>query len=82
MVVIQAKLVKIGTSRGIRLANTLLWVVGLADEVDIVAAPGILTNRPSAQPRACWAEAASSYEPEGLLDEMDATRFDDEEWSW
>jgi antitoxin MazE len=81
-VVVRAKLVKIGNSRGIRLAKPLLEVAGLVDEVEIEAAPGVLTIRPSAHPRAGWAEAASSYEPEGLLDEMSATRFDDEECSW
>ncbi len=82
VVVVRAKLVKIGNSRGIRLAKPLLEVAGLADEVEIEAAPGVLTIRPSAHPRAGWAEAASSLETEGLLDEMTATRFDDEEWSW
>ncbi len=82
MVVVRAKLVKIGNSRGIRLAKPLLEVAGLADEVEIEAAPGLLTIRPSAHPRAGWAEAAASFESEGLLDEMSATRFDDEEWSW
>ena len=81
-VVVRAKLVKIGNSRGIRLAKPLLEVAGLADEVEIEAAPGVLTIRPSAHPRAGWAEAASSFKPEGLLDEMSATRFDDEEWTW
>jgi len=81
-VVVRAKLVKIGNSRGIRLAKPLLEVAGLADEVEIEAAPGVLTIRPSAHPRAGWAEAAASLEPVGLLDEMSATRFDDEEWSW
>ncbi len=81
-VVVRAKLIKIGNSRGIRLAKPLLEVAGLADEVEIEAAPGVLTIRPSAHPRAGWAEAASSFQPEGLLDEMSATRFDDEEWSW
>jgi antitoxin MazE len=80
--VVRAKLVKIGNSRGIRLAKPLLEVAGLADEVEIEAAPGVLTIRPSAHPRAGWAEAASSFEAEGLLDEMSANRFDDEEWSW
>jgi hypothetical protein len=42
----------------------------------------LATIRPSAHPRAGWAEAAASFEPVGLLDEMSATRFDDEEWSW
>jgi antitoxin MazE len=81
-VVVRAKLVKIGNSRGIRLAKPLLEVAGLADDVEIEAAPGVLTIRPSAHPRAGWAEAASSFQPEGLLDEMSATRFDDQEWSW
>ena len=79
---LRAKLVKIGNSRGIRLAKPLLEVAGLADEVEIEAAPGVLTIRPSAHPRAGWAEAASSFEAEGLLDEMSATRFDDEDSSW
>ena len=79
---VRAKLVKIGNSRGIRLAKPLLELAGLADEVEIDAAPGILTIRPSAHPRAGWAEVASSFEPEGRLDEMSATQFDDEEWSW
>jgi antitoxin MazE len=82
LVVVRAKLVKIGNSRGIRLAKPLLEVAGLADEVEIEAAPGVLTIRPSAHPRAGWAEAAASFEPEGLLDEMSATQFDDQEWSW
>jgi len=82
LVVVRAKLVKIGNSRGIRLAKPLLEVAGLADEVEIEAAPGVLTIRPSAHPRAGWAEAAASFKPMGLLDEMSATRFDDEEWSW
>lgn len=79
---LRAKLVKIGNSRGIRLAKPLLEVAGLADEVEIEAASGVLTIRPSAHPRAGWAEAASSFEAEGLLDEVSATRFDDEDSSW
>jgi antitoxin MazE len=79
---VRARLVKIGNSRGIRLAKPLLEVAGLADEVEIEASPGVLTIRPSAHPRTGWAEAASTFEPGGLLDEMSATRFDDEEWSW
>lgn len=79
---VRAKLVKIGNSRGIRLAKPLLEVAGLADEVEIEAAPGVLTIRPSVHPRAGWAEAAAACNVEGLLDEMTATRFDDEEWAW
>jgi len=80
--VVRAKLVKIGNSRGIRLAMPLLAVAGLADEVEIEAAPGVLTIRPSTHPRAGWAEAPAAFDPDGLLDQMSSTRFDDEEWSW
>lgn len=79
---VRAKLVKIGNSRGIRLAKPLLEVAGLADEVDIQAALGVLTIRPSAHPRAGWAEAAAAFDQDSLLDEMSSTHFDDEEWSW
>ena len=78
---VRTKLVKIRNSREIRLAKPLLEVAALADEVEIEAAPGALTIRPSIHPRAGWAEAAA-FDPGGLLDEMTSTRFDDEEWSW
>lgn len=81
-IVVRAKLVKIGNSRAIRLAKPLLEVAGLADEVEIEAAPGVLTITPLLQPRAGWAEAAAACDAESLLDEMTATRFDDEEWAW
>jgi len=79
---VRAKLVRIGNSRGIRLAKPLLEEVGLTDEVEIHASPGVLTITPVANPRAGWAEAAASFESKGLLDEACATRFDDEEWEW
>jgi antitoxin MazE len=80
--VVRAKLVKIGNSRGLRLAKPLLEQAGLSDEVEIQAAPGVLTIRPVAAPRAGWAEAAAAAPPEGLLDEPTGTRFDDGEWHW
>jgi antitoxin MazE len=79
---VQGKLVNIGNSRGILLSKPLREVAGLADVVDIEAAPGVLTIRPAADPRAGWAEAAAAFDGEALLDAMGSTRFDDEEWSW
>jgi antitoxin MazE len=78
---VRAKLVKIGNSRGVRLAKPLLEVAGLSDEVEIEAAPGALTIGPSTHPRAGCAEAAA-FDPDGLLDQMTSTRLDNEEWSW
>ena len=37
-----------------RLAKPPIEVAGLADEIEIEAAPGVLTIRPSAHPRAGW----------------------------
>ena len=79
---VKAKLVKIGNSRGLRLAKPLLEAAGLTDEVEIHAVPGLLTIRPAAHPRAGWAEAASVLRPEGLEDEVTTTRFYEEEWTW
>lgn len=78
----RARLVRIGNSRGLRLAKPLLEEAGLTDEVNITAAPGVLTITPVASPRAGWAEAAAAVAPSGLLDQPGATRFDDQEWEW
>lgn len=70
---VRAKLVKIANSRGIRLAKPLLEVAGLADEVEIEVAAGMLTIRPSTHPIAGCAEAVAAFDPDGLLDEMTST---------
>ena len=49
-----------------------LRLQGLADEVEIDVAPGVLTIRPSIQPRAGWADTAAACDSDDLLDEMPA----------
>ena len=78
----QAKLVTIGNSQDLRLAKPLIEQVGLTDEVEIQAAPGLLTIRPVSAPRAGWAEAAAAVPPVGLLEGPVANRFDEEDWQW
>lgn len=78
----RARLVKIGNSRGLRLAKPLLEQAGLIEEVDIQVAPGLLTIRPVTRPREGWAEAAAAVPRQDLLDAPSATRFDEEEWHW
>ena len=53
VVMVRAMLVRIGNSRGIGLAKALLEIAGLVNEVDIAAAPGVLTIRPSVHLMAC-----------------------------
>jgi antitoxin MazE len=78
----KTRLIRIGNSRGVRLAKPLLEQAGLDDEVEIRVEPGAVIITAAASPRTGWAEAAAKYGPGRLLDAPSATRFDDEEWSW
>lgn len=80
----KTRLVRIGNSRGLRLAKPLIQQLGFEDEVDMRAEGGALVIRPSRAVRAGWADAAARLAAtgEGLLDEGTATRFDAEEWEW
>ena len=78
----RARLVRIGNSRGLRLAKPLLEEAGLSDEVDIRAEAGALIVTPVQSPRAGWADAAARFGPSPLLDPPVSTKFDDQEWSW
>lgn len=78
----KTRLVRIGNSRGVRLAKPLLEQAGLEDEIEIRVEPGALIITAAVTPRAGWAKAAAKYGPAGLLDAPSATRFDDETWEW
>jgi antitoxin MazE len=78
----KTRLVRIGNSRGVRLAKPLLEEAGLTDEVEIRAQAGALIITSASAPRTGWAEAAAKFGPAELLDAPTATRFDDEEWEW
>lgn len=78
----KARLIRIGNSRGVRLAKPLLEQAGLEDEVDIRVELGAVVITAVVAPRAGWAAAAAKHGPPELLDAPSATRFDDEEWAW
>ena len=78
----KTRLVRIGNSRGIRLAKPILEQAGLEDEVEIRVEPGALVITAASNPRAGWADAAARHRSARLLDASTATRFDDEEWTW
>lgn len=81
----KARLIRIGNSRGIRLAKPILEEAGLTDEVEIRARAGAVVITPVVKPRAGWAAAAARLAKTtqaGLLDEPSPTRFDEEEWDW
>ena len=78
----KSRLVRIGNSRGVRLAKPLIEEAGLTDEVEIRAQAGAVIIMALSSARAGWAEAAAKFGPSALLDAPSATRFDDEEWAW
>lgn len=80
----KARLVRIGNSRGLRLAKPLIEQLGLEDEVDVSAEDGALVIRPSRLVRVGWAAAAAKLAAAGeaALGDAPATCFDAEEWEW
>jgi antitoxin MazE len=80
----KTRLVRIGNSRGLRLAKPLIQQLGFEDEVEMRAEGGALVIRASRVVRAGWADAAAKLAAsgKGLLDEGAVTRFDAEEWEW
>lgn len=78
----KSRLVRIGNSRGVRLAKPLLEQAGLEDEIELRVEPGAIIITAAVSPRAGWAAAAAKYGSAGLLDAPSATTFDDEGWEW
>jgi antitoxin MazE len=78
----KTRLIRIGNSRGVRLAKPLLDQAGLEDEVEIRVEPGAVVITAATSPRAGWADAAAKYGPAALIDAPSPTRFDVEEWTW
>ena len=78
----KTRLIRIGNSRGVRLAKALLEEAGLTDKVEIRAQPGSVVITAISVVRTGWAEAAAKFAPGGLVDAPTATRFDREAWQW
>src|SRR5881628_1172505 len=81
----KARLIRIGNSRGVRLAKPVIEEAGLTEEVEVRVRSGAVVITPVGRPRAGWAEAARRMrrrDDDKLLDEPTPTRFDDEEWRW
>ena len=82
----QAKIVKMGNSRGIRIPKAMLEQTGLQEEVDLRVDGARLIIEPVDDPRAGWEEAAmeQARDPEAgkrLLPDF----FEDEDlsdWEW
>ena len=87
IVSMNATLVKIGNSRGIRLPKPVIEQCGFVDEVELEVFNHELIIRPSNHPRADWHSAFARMGESGddvLLDRVaeDCPTWDDEEWEW
>lgn len=83
----KARLLRIGSSLGIRIPKLLLEQAGLQDEVEIEVEGNRLVLRALGHPRAGWDEAFQVMARQGgdsLLDGGDhlPTQWDEEEWEW
>lgn len=81
--VTKTRILKIGSSRGIRIPKTLLDEAGLPEEVELHAQPGRLVVQGVRRARRGWATAAKRMRARGddrLLDQSTATQFDGEDW--
>jgi antitoxin MazE len=85
--VVQARLIKIGNSQGLRLSKVILEQSGISEEVEIEVQADGLFIRPKvvSQVRSGWAEAFAEMAARGddrLLDEVVLTDWDESEWQW
>ncbi len=85
--VVKARLIKIGNSRGIRIPKLLLEQVGLAGEVEVEAQSGQLIIRAAKSPRQGWDAQFQDMARAGddrLLDgeKISLTAWEFGEWEW
>jgi antitoxin MazE len=87
-VIMRARLVPIGNSKGIRLPRAVIEQCALEDEIELEVKKDHLVLRPVKKLRQGWEEAFKKMHKAGddkLLDEADAHAFtprDQKEWVW
>ena len=85
VIIMKAKIIKIGYSQGIRIPKFFLEQTGLSNEVELVAQDNQIIIRPATYPRQGWDEAFRTMSECGddkLIDDdlIGQTRWDQEEW--
>ncbi len=82
---VQARAVRIGNSRGIRIPRALIDEARLGETVELSVVEGALVVRSAAQARQGWEAAFQQMAAAGedaLFDAETATEFDEAEWEW
>lgn len=81
----QARIIRIGNSHGIRIPKALLAACRLEDDVELLVEDETLVIRRARSPREGWEEAFAEMNVAGeggLLDPPVPTRWDESEWEW
>jgi antitoxin MazE len=82
---VKTRIVRIGSSHGIRIPKPVLEQTGLRDEVELDVQDDRLVIRRARRPRQGWEQAFRRMHEQGedvLLDPETPTRWDESEWEW
>lgn len=82
---IRTQIIKIGNSQGVRIPKLLLEQSGIHSEVEIELQGDYLTIRKASSLRVGWEQAFAAMAEKHediLLDEDDASNWDQIEWQW
>ena len=83
--VIRTRLVRIGSSQGVRIPKAVLQQLKLTDAIELEVRDDQLIVRPSRAVRAAWAAHFQHMTEQGddqLLDVGGSTQWDETEWQW
>ncbi|HLU82971.1 MAG TPA: AbrB/MazE/SpoVT family DNA-binding domain-containing protein [Trueperaceae bacterium] len=86
----RSRIVRIGNSQGVRIPKPLLEQAGLGDDIEMKVVGQTIVIEAVALARQGWSSAFAEMAAAGddalldaaQLDEVESTRFDDEEWEW
>jgi antitoxin MazE len=82
---IRTRIIRIGNSQGIRIPKILLEQSGIHTEMEIEVQGDQITIRQAPQSRVRWDEAFAAMaeqQDDTLLDDANATSWDQTEWEW
>jgi len=76
----EANIIKIGNSKGVRLSKTILEKYQIGEKVELILEKDQIILRPVKQPRQGWAEAFKKMHDEGDDQLLIPDVFEDEEF--
>jgi antitoxin MazE len=82
---VRSKIIKIGNSHGIRIPQALLEQVGLTGNVEMTVEGNKLIINPLRVSRQGWEAqfaAMAEHGDDQLLDQVPATQWEEDEWTW